>query len=65
MLIWLSRMVLVGTLLHCLPRLVEAQQSLKPALDWLDSLIGLGGFLPISSLASLCGVCLSFMSGVG
>jgi hypothetical protein len=46
MLIWLSKMVLVRTLLHSLPRQVKAQQSLKPAVDWLDSLIGLGGFLP-------------------
>jgi hypothetical protein len=44
MLIWLSKMVLVRTtLLHCLLRLVKAQQSLKPVVDWLDSLIGLGG----------------------
>jgi len=34
---------------HCLLRVVKAKQNLTGAVDWLDSLIGLGGLLLVVS----------------
>jgi hypothetical protein len=43
----------------------EAQQSIKLAVDWLDSLIGPGGFAISSSLPPICSTSFSFIGGVG
>jgi hypothetical protein len=49
MLVWLSKMVFGPAFLHRMLRLVK--QSLTPAVDWLNSLIGPGGLhLAVSHL---------------
>jgi hypothetical protein len=48
-LVWLSKMVLVQHFWSGCQGWQQAQQSLTPAVDWLDGLIGPGGLLILVS----------------
>jgi hypothetical protein len=49
MLVWLCKMVLTQRFLHIFLRLVKGTTKLTSAVDWLESLIGLGVLLLVVS----------------